>query len=370
MTRDVIRLQRGPVATVLTALFLMACGSDPGVAEDAGGTVPRADAGGRAADDGGGPEGRDSGAPTAGRDSGAPPTGAWRPFSDASPWNTPIPSDATLRPDSDELVAQLRASSDQGLFVSITPWSVPVYYVDDSTPRVEVRTPLSNEGESRTFMWPVPVGAHQAPESDGHMTLIDRATGMAYDFYQGQPRGDGTWDCTLCSTSALDGTGVRPPKGGPTPWYESHGSRACGFPLIAGLIRPEEIEAGQIDHALVIAYPALRRRWFRSPASTGHPNNGRISETAGVPCGGRFQLDPSLDVESLGLSPAGVTIARALQEYGAYVGDFAGSINLYADGSEEAQRAWTGTLDQGVLGSLDLSRLRVIEWGELTPDGG
>jgi len=337
------------------------CDSGPATADDAGGVVPRADAGHAPGTDAG---------PGGDPDSGIPRGSAWRPFSDASPWNTPIPSDAALRPDSDALVAHLVASHDGPLFVSISPWSVPVYEVDGSTPTVSVRTPLSNEGEGLTFEWPVPAGALPAPELDGHMTIVDRVSGRGYDFYQGMPRGDGTWDCTLCSTIDLNGTGVRPPKGGSTPWYQSHGSRACGFPLIAGLIRPEEIEAGRIDHALVIAYPALRQRWFRSPASTGHPPNGLISEGEGVPCGGRFQLDPSLDVESLGLSPAGVAIARALQEYGAYVGDFAGSINLYADGSEEAREYWYGgAMDDFVVSSLDLSRLRVIEWGELTPDG-
>jgi hypothetical protein len=76
-----------------------------------------------------------------------------------------------------------------------------------------------------------------------------------------------------------------------------------------------------------------------------------------------------VDVDALGLSPAGRTIARALQEYGAYVGDFAGSINVYADGSPEAQAAFEGVLDAGAMHALDLGDLRVVAWGELTPDG-
>jgi len=348
------------LVALLGAASLVACGSTPATSED-GGDPPDVD-------DGGGSGGSDGGG--GGSDSGTTGGGAWRAFSDASPWNTPIPADAAVRPDSDALVAHLVASHSDPLYVSISPWSVPVYDVGSSTPTAQVRTPLSNEGENMTFEWPVPPGATPAPEADGHLTLIARAAGRAYDFYQGRRTGDGTWDCTLCSTVDLNGTGVRPPKGGSAPWYESHGSRACGFPLIAGLIRPEEIEAGRIEHALVIAYPGLRQRWFVSPASTGHPANGIINESDGVPCGGRFQLDPSVDVESLGLNRAGVIIARALQEYGAYVGDFAGSINLYADGSEEARAYWSdGVLDDHVVRALDLSRLRVIEWGELTPDG-
>lgn len=298
----------------------------------------------------------------------APP--AFRPFADSSPWNTPIPEGAPARPDSAALVQHLATSSEwPTLGINIHPWSVPVYWVDGTTPRVDVYTPLSNEGEWQTFRWPVPAGAQAAPEADGHLTLVDVAAGRAYDFYQARPREGGGWDCTLCATVDLGGSGVRPQKGGPAPWYASHGSRACGFPLIAGLITPAELRAGEIRHALVLAYPGLRQRWFVSPASTGHPANGIISEGAGVPCGGRIQLDPELDLDALGLSPAGRVIARALQVYGAYVGDFSGSINVYADGSAEAREAYVGVLSSATLAGVDLSRLRVIEWGTLTPDG-
>jgi len=298
-----------------------------------------------------------------------PPPDTFRPFADSSPWNTPIPAGVALRPDSATLVQHLAASSEwPGLSVSIHPWSVPVYWVNASTPRVDVHTPLSNEGENVTLRWPVPAGALAAPAGDGHLTLVDVDAGRAYDFFQGRPRSDGGWDCTLCSSVDLRGSGVRPPKGGPSAWYASHGSRACGFPLIAGLITAAELEAGEIPHALVLGYPGIRQRWFVSPASTGHPANGSISETEGIPCGGRIQLDPTLDVSTLGLSPAGRTIARALQVYGAYVGDFSGSINVYADGSAEAREAYDGVLESGTTASLVLSNLRVVEWGTLTAD--
>jgi len=374
------------IAYAFVFTFLAACGGGPDAEsiladriERAGAPESPSPAGGEDAavapphGDGGAPSvTADAGAPgaDAGPEPSPPPTAAWRPFSADSPWNQRIPADVAIRPDSDALISDLSTSSPwPGLLINIHPWSVPVFEADGSSPRASVRTPLSNEGEGMTFDWPVPTGATADPELDGHLTVIDRAAGRAYDFYQGRPTADGSWDCTLCSTVDLNGTGVRPPKGGDRPWYESHGSRACGFPLIAGLIRPEEIAAGRIDHALVIAYPALRQRWFRSPASTGHPDNGIISEHTGIPCGGRVQLDPAVDVDALDLPPAGRTIARALQEYGAYVGDFSGSINLYADGSESARRQWEGVLTSEAVRGLDLSRLRVVEWGELRPDG-
>jgi len=199
----------------------------------------------------------ESGAVTGYREPPAP--NIFRPFADSSPWNTPIPAGVALRPDSATLVQHLAESSEwPGLSVSIHPWSVPVYWVNASTPLVDVHTPLGNEGENLTLRWPVPAGAQAAPEADGHLTLVDVTAGRAYDFFQARPRADGGWDCTLCSSVDLRGSGVRPPKGGPTEWYASHGSRACGFPLMAGLITAAELRAGEIRHALVLAYPGLR----------------------------------------------------------------------------------------------------------------
>ena len=60
----------------------------------------------------------------------------------------------------------------------------------------------------------------------------------------------------------------------------------------------------------------------------------------------------------------------ALQEYGAYVGDFSGSINLYADGSPEARAAWgDGLLTSSETSPIRFEDMRVIEWGELRSDG-
>ena len=136
---------------------------------------------------------------------------------------------------------------------------------------------------------------------------------------------------------------------------------------MAGLIRTEEMEAGRIDHALIIAYPHIRGGCYTSPASTAQaplPEQGALNDR-GIPCGGRIQLDPSLDLDSLGLSRSGRIICQALQEYGAYVGDYSGAISLYAENSAEAQAYWSsGVLDTYELRDIiDLAWFRVIAHG-------
>lgn len=204
------------------------------------------------------------------------------------------------------------------------------------------------------------------------MLLVDRTANLEWDFWHASNTG-GSWSCGVCAmmdtSSSSDGVRPYPQSMYPT-WWESHGARACGFPLAAGLITVEEMQAGRIEHALVFAYPGIRSRYFMAPASTAQPTVGALSSTSGIPCGARIQLDPTIDVNTLGLSASGRVIARALQEYGAYIGDFNGSISLFADASPDAQAVWSSGLlhVNEVRNHFDLHSFRVLLIGPLYDD--
>jgi hypothetical protein len=336
---------------------------------DAGSTTPPRDAGSSTAD---------SGSTQPSNDAGSGTTGVWRPFNDQSPWNTPIAQNAPLAPDSAALIADLRASSQYGsnLDVNIAEFSIPLYYATPTTPLVDFLVELGglgfsgSDGSNARAMVPVPAGATPDPMSDHHIAIIDRAKNIEWGFWNAA-NNNGQWTASLGATADLSGDGLRPYKPNNPTWYTSHGARACGFPLIAGLIRTEEIDAGRIEHALVIAYPHIRAGYYMSPASTAQARIGDDSiSTRGIPCGGRVQLDPNLNLDSLGLSRAGRIIAEALQRYGAYVGDYSGAISIYAENAAAAQQHWRGVLDTYVFANkLDTSRLRVLSFGQLTNDG-
>jgi hypothetical protein len=311
-------------------------------------------------------------------------SGVWRPFSDASPWNTPIPSSPTIDPNSVAMIADWAVSSVYGphLDVNISGFSVPLYWADASTPKTLVSCDGAGYGfavdknkQNGTAMIPIPVGATPDPESDHHLLVIDRSTNLEWGLWNASNSG-GTWTCGMGASMDLLGTGVRPPiTNAGADWNFAQGPRACGFPLIAGLIRPEEIVAGRIDHALVAAYPHIRSSFFTPPASTAQAANGQGAQRdRGIPCGGRIQLDPSIDVTTLGLSSAGLVIARALQQYGAYVGDYSGALDLYADNAPDAAAQWSaGLLREDAVGGspakLNLTWFRVLQLGTLYDNG-
>ncbi|MBC8132852.1 MAG: hypothetical protein H7X95_07710 [Deltaproteobacteria bacterium] len=257
--------------------------------------------------------------------------------------------------------------------MNIQEFSIPVYWVDSTvTPLVNVmaglgglgfRTGAPREGDVEgTGFAPIPSNAMASTGSDHHLAIVDRVTRMEWGFFNAAKTG-ATWTVDLAATQDLSGSGVRPPERN-SPWWAGHGPRACGFGLVAGLITVDEIKAGRIEHALVIAYPHIRSRYYTPPASSAQGTFAEALPTRGILCGGRIQLDPSLDVTALGLSASGLVIARALQEYGAIVGDYSGAMSLYADSSPDARTYWGGgVLNNNTPARIPLNRFRVLQIG-------
>jgi hypothetical protein len=301
----------------------------------------------------------------------------WRPFNDQSPWNTPIATDAAVDPDSAALIADFSTISGQtALWINIQQYSVPVYWVDSTaTSLVSVmatdiggtgfRTGAASDSVAPgSGMAPIPAGAMAAQGTDRHLSIVDRVARVEWGLWNAAPATTGTgWSAGVAATQDLAGDGVRPPERN-NPWWAGHGPRACGFGVVAGLITADEMRAGAIEHALVIAYPHIRSRYYTPPASSAQGTTSEAIATRGILCGGHIQLDPALDLTTLGLAPGGLAIARALQKYGAFVGDFSGAVSLYADASADAQAYWsTGVLDNGSAQAIPLDRFRVLTIG-------
>ena len=302
---------------------------------------------------------------------------AWRPFSDDSPWNQKIPADAKTDPNSAQLIDSLAAAP---FYINIDEWSIPVYYVNsDLVPKVNVinsRPGIYGRGFKEPNQIPVlpnfiaspPVGEN----SDNHICIVDTAKMIEWDMWAARKNNDGNWTTGLGAVTDMRSTGVEKPWYAQEHEFDAHRSRAGGFPLSAGLIRPEEIKAGKIEHALVFAYQRGLSEFFIPPASTAQATFMEMNNRFGIPMGGRIQLDPSINVDTLNLTPACKIIARALQQYGAFNGDYAGATVLYADNSPQALKEW-----KRILGAEDLTKVfntefvrkyfRVIEMGKLLP---
>ena len=348
--------------------------SSGGAAGGKGGGSSGGAAGGKGGGSSGGAAGGKGGGSSGGA-AGQTSTGAaWRPFSASSPWNTPIAASPAIDPNSSAMIADFSTISGQTSFwINIQTYSIPVYWVDSTTtPLVTVVAALGGTGfrggaaddsvPGGTGTAPIPTGAMPAAGTDMHLAIIDRAKGIEWGMWDAVPPGT-NWTAGEASTMDLTGSGIRPAtniNSASQPWWAGHGARACGFPLIAGLITEDDVKSGAIEHALVVAYLHIRPSLYTPPASTGQ---GGTATTTGILCGGQIQLDPALDVTTLGLSKTGLMIAKALQKYGAFVGDLSGATSLYADASPTAQAYWNGLLANDEAAKIPLNRFRVLKVG-------
>ena len=317
---ETMRARCGVLSLGVMAVITTACVGQAGVdGRDAGPVRPD---GGLPGPDSAGSDGTVSGGPDGSGDAAG--ATVWRPFADSSPWNTRIPIAAPLDPTSAQLIADFATVPGQDAFwMNIQDFSIPVYWVDSTTtPMVTVtaglgaqgfRTGAPNEGDVQgSGQAPIPGDAMPAAGTDRHLAIVDRKARLEWGFFNAGKIGAG-WAVDVAATQDLSGDGVRPPEHN-SPWWAGHGPRACGFGLIAGLITVDEIKAGRIGHALLVAYPHMRSRYYTPPASTAQGTTPDALSTRGIMCGGRIQLDPAVDITTLGLTATGLIIARALQE--------------------------------------------------------
>src|SRR4051812_13163603 len=125
----------------------------------------------------------------------AGPAGAARLYDDSSPFNQAIPQNPAIDANSGPMVQTLVDSYNARSFViADKEFTVPVYFADASTPRYDVTTMGQPPGahydpnfvhDVRRVMRSVPIPDNARPDRqiDGHMTVIDNATGCEYDFY-------------------------------------------------------------------------------------------------------------------------------------------------------------------------------------------
>jgi hypothetical protein len=95
---------------------------------------------------------------------------------------------------------------------------------------------------------------------------------------------------------------------------------------MGGVVRPEEIQQGHIDHALSIAMPYTRAAFIACPATH---TDGKHRDRNAIPEGAHIQLDPALNVDAQPWPAWEKIIAKALQIYGAYVSDTGGTMAIY-----------------------------------------
>jgi hypothetical protein len=262
---------------------------------------------------------------------GSWPEASWRPYAVSSPFNRTAASTA-VHPRSAQMMAKVLSWGSPGnLFAggadTTSDYGHPTYWAQPTDPLYT----LDSIGYSPAIdglRIRIPGRARPAGGGDGHMTVV-QPDGWEYDFWQVQskPTGGGTMTFSLGGRTRIDGNGL-----------ESNAT-AARFGNLAGVIRAQELAAGQINHALFVVLkctttsttfgygtrPDTGKSAYVYPAKAGGSRCSSADNADAPPMGALLQLNMSdAQINALAVPTWKKTILRALARYGGYVGDTGG----------------------------------------------
>jgi hypothetical protein len=249
----------------------------------------------------------------------------WRPYADSSPFNRQLPSNPKLVSNSSSMVNWWAGQGDTNKFKwtggyadTRNDYDHPIYFNKPSDPVFTIHCKLWTSSCAIDGMRvQIPQKAKPAGGSDGHMTVIDQASGWEWNFWQtgSLPSGGGDLYISHGGRTKIDGDGL-----------DSNGT-AAHFGGSAGIIRPEELAAGSIPHALFLVVNCTNGQHVY-PAGTGVGrtcSSMGLSGTNAPAMGQQFYLDMS-DSQIAGLNAPEwkKTVLTAMAHYGLIVGDTGG----------------------------------------------
>ena len=191
-----------------------------------------------------------------------------------------------------------------------SPIGIPYVVVPASQPSVPVSFLYDDESDSGPYPIPpdAPIEGGSASNGDRHVLVVSSGSCALYELFYAFPQSGGTsWSADSGAIFEFDSYDLRP-----TTWTSAD---AAGLPILPGLVRYEEVEAGAIEHALRFTAPRTRRAYV-------WPARHFASSLTGVqypPMGQRFRLRSGFDLTSF--SPRVQVILRALKEYGMMLAD-------------------------------------------------
>ena len=206
------------------------------------------------------------------------------------------------------------------------PYGIPYSVVAGSTEKVSVTFDYADESDPG----PYPFGPSTPVEggSDAHALVVDRDHCTLYELYAANWNGGHP---TAGSGAIWD---LRSDALRPSGWTSAD---AAGLPILPGLLRRDEVAAGDVDHAIRLT-AARTDRSFLWPA---RHQAGAARDPSLPPMGAWFRLKVSFDIS--GFRPDTQVVLRAMQRHGLIVAD--NGSNWYFTGTSEP--GWdTGLLDQ------------------------
>jgi len=274
-------------------------------------------------------------------------------FPKDNPWNTDI-SGYPVHPNSEAYIASIGVDGhlhpDFGSFWEGGPMGIPFIVVPGNQPRVPVAFEYADESDPGPYPVPpdAPIEGGADSEGDRHVLVLDRDNAKLYELFSAYPEGDG-WRAGSGAVFDLTRNDLRPEG-----WTSAD---AAGLPILPGLVRFDEVQAGEIRHALRFTVQRTQRAYIH-PAThwASHSTDPSLP-----PMGLRLRLKAGYDIS--GFPQPVQVILRALKTYGMIVAD--NGSNWYISGEHNA--AWHNE-ELDALKSVPGSAFEAVDTGPLVTE--
>lgn len=227
-------------------------------------------------------------------------------------WNTPV-NTLPLDANSADYIATIGANEPVHPDFGSGTWEgfpigIPYNIVPGSQPGLNIIFEYDDESDHVGYPIPPNVLIEGDPAGDGdrHILLVDQDNCILYELYAAYLDG-GQWYAGSGAVFNLGSHWLRPDT-----WTSAD---AAGLPILPGLVRYEEVQAGEIRHAIRFTVPDTRKAHI-------WPARHDASDLTGgqyPPMGQRFRLRADFDIS--GFSPDVQVILVALKTYGIILAD-------------------------------------------------
>jgi hypothetical protein len=227
-------------------------------------------------------------------------------------WNTPIDTMPVLS-NSSSMVTTIGANTGfhadfgAGLWDG-GPIGIPFITVPGSQTKYPATFLYADESDPGPYAVPLnaPIEGGSNSTGDRHAIAIDTTNCILYELYNAHPQSS-SWTADSGAIFDLKSNVLRPAG-----WTSAD---AAGLPIMPGLVTYEEVQSGEIKHAIRFTAPQTRhayvwpaRHYASSLTGTQYPRMGE-----------RFRLKASFNISSY---PADVqVILRAMKKYGMILAD-------------------------------------------------
>lgn len=226
-------------------------------------------------------------------------------------WNTPID---TLKKDkrSDDYIQRMGPALPlKPNFGSDAANGIPITIVKPNRPRIPISFTYGDESDPGHY--PTPEGAlieggwNSPTDSDRHIIMVDEGRCMLTELGGVVKQKDGSWAAGAGIKMDMTSNALREP--------DKTSTDAAGLPVIAGLLRYDEVASGEVKHALRFTTPKTQKAYVWPARHRASP----ITDPTYPPMGQRFRLKADYDISKF--SKENQVILKGLKKYGMILSD-------------------------------------------------